>query len=751
MKKYITRIIIFLCLFVFLWNGNGEWKLQKSPLITRWAYEVSPTNALPEYPRPTMTRKEWLNLNGLWDYAITPRNSPKPEKFDGKILVPYSIESALSGVMKRLDEKSLLWYQRKFEIPSSWKGKRILLHFGAVDWETTVYVNGQEAGKHRGGYDSFSFDITSFLKPDGEQEIVVAVFDPTHSGQPRGKQSRKPEGVFYTPSSGIWQTVWLEPVPRDYIQSLKITPKFDDSAVSVTANIVKESEDIEVHVDILDQNDVISSGIIKAKSPSKSSLSPTIILPVDRFKPWTPETPYLYDLRVKLVQTGKTVDEVASYFGMRKVAVEKDQRGIPRIMLNNEFVFQVGLLDQGFWPDGLYTAPTDEALKYDIEVMKRLGMNVARKHVKVEPERWYYWCDKLGLLVWQDMPLADNNTDEFKKQFELELKRMIEGRHNHPSIIMWIIFNEGHGQFDTERLALLVKNLDPTRVVNSVSGGDNKNSGEVNDLHVYPGPAPLPEANRAAVLGEYGGLALIIPSHTWSESGWGYGGVSGRSALTRRYVEMMEKIHGLKLNPGLSAAVYTQLTDVETECNGLVTYDREVIKPDIFAISNANRGIFPPPPEITYILPTSEKEPQTWKYTFEKPSDDWFKPDFDDLKWQTGPGGFGTRGTPGAVVRTVWNTSDIWLRREFFLDEINTNDLYLVTHHDEDVEVYINGVLSLRLQGHTIRYVEEDMTEESRQALKKGRNVIAVHCRQTVGGQYIDAGIARIIWRSLKQ
>ncbi|MGC8742254.1 MAG: sugar-binding domain-containing protein [Verrucomicrobiia bacterium] len=725
---------------------SGEWRIANAPLLTRWAKDVSPDNCHREYPRPTMVRSNWMNLNGLWDYAITPTNSVSPDKFEGQILVPFPIESALSGVMKRLDEKSLLWYRRKCEIPSSWNGKRVLLHFGAVDWETVVYVNGKEIGKHRGGYDGFSFDITPALKPAGEQEIVVRVFDPTQAGQPRGKQARKPEGVFYTPTSGIWQTVWIESVSDDYIQSLKIIPAFDDSAVSVKTDIVKANGDIELRIDVLDKGDVISSGTLTIKAADKKFISPTIILPMDKFKPWTLESPYLYELKIQLARNGKIVDEVSSYFGMRKVSIGQDERGITRILLNNKYVFQIGFLDQGFWPDGIYTAPTDDALKFDIEITKKMGMNLLRKHLKVEPERWYYWCDKLGLLVWQDMPLADNYTDENKKQYETELKRMIESRFNHPSIIMWVVFNEGHGQFDTERLVQTVKRLDHTRLVNSASGWDNKNFGDVIDIHNYPGPgSPAPETNRAAVLGEYGGLGLKIAGHLWSDTGWGYQGVLTRASLTRRYVELLEKVYELRDNPGLSAAVYTQITDVETECNGLLTYDREVIKPDITIVSNANRGIFPPSAKITHIQVTSEKEPQEWKYTFEKPSDDWFKPDYDDSKWQIGQGGFGTKGTPGAVVRTIWNTSDIWLRKEFILDEIDINDLYLVIHHDEDVEVYINGVIAARLKGHTVRYIDEDMTDESKKALRKGKNIIAVHCHQTAGGQYIDAGIARIV------
>ena len=399
-------------------------------LMTRWAKDVSPENALPEYPRPQMVRKDWLNLNGLWDIKLA-------DGTEAKILVPYPIESALSGVMKHADRMT---YRRSFEIPQAWSGRHVLLHFGAVDWEAKVSVNGKELGVHRGGYDDFSFDITDALKTSGEQEIAVEVFDPTDAGsQPRGKQVLHPGGIMYTPTSGIWQTVWLEPVAETHIESLLLVPDVDAGCLRLTVGGTGTVE-------------AVASDGGRQVAQVSGDAGAELKLAIPDPKLWSPDSPHLYDLRVSLKSGGKTVDEVTSYFGMRKIALGKDEQGVTRLMLNGKFVFQVGPLDQGFWPDGIYTAPTDEALRWDIETMKKLGFNCARKHVKVEPDRWYYWCDKLGLLVWQDMPAGDNKTAEAKQQFEVELRRLIEGRRDHPAIIMWVVFNEGWGQYDTQRL-----------------------------------------------------------------------------------------------------------------------------------------------------------------------------------------------------------------------------------------------------------------------------------------------------------
>ena len=579
----MKRLPLIITAFSSLWFVPAalaeDWQPAAGPLKTRWAKDVSPTNALPEYPRPQMVRKDWLNLNGLWDIKLG-------DGTESKILVPFAIESALSGVMKHVDRVT---YRRSFEIPKGWSGQKVLLHFGAVDWESTVFVNGKKIGVHRGGYDAFSFDITDALKGEGAQEITVDVFDPTDlGGQPRGKQKLKPGSIMYTATTGIWQTVWLEPVAPAHIESLKIVPDVDESCLRLT---VFGSGSVEAVAS--EDGKVIAQVTGQAGSELKLSIpSPKL---------WSPDSPHLYDLRVSLKSGDKTVDAVTSYFGMRKIALGKDDKGITRMMLNGKPVFQVGPLDQGFWPDGIYTAPTDEALRFDIAETKRLGFNTTRKHVKVEPDRWYYWCDKLGLLVWQDMPCGNSYTDKQqpidKPQFKSELVNMVKNNWNHPSIIMWVVFNENQGQHDTEALVAEVKALDPSRLVNNASGNDDKNCGDVIDKHSYPGPeSPKPEENRAAVLGEFGGLGLPVDGHTWTKKTWGYEGTKNIEDLTSAYEKLLGKSWELNATAGLSAVIYTQLTDVETECNGLLTYDREINKVIPERAAAANSGKLPKNP-----------------------------------------------------------------------------------------------------------------------------------------------------------
>jgi len=578
----------------------GPWQPVPGHIMTRWAKDVSPGKVLAEYPRPQMVREQWQNLNGLWDYAITKVDATKTEKFDGQILVPFPIESALSGVKKQFSRNERLWYHRSFAAPALADGKRLLLHFGAVDWEAKVFVNGKSVVEHRGGYDAFTCDITDAVKAGADNELVVSVFDATGNVQPRGKQHlpafTNPGSIpyMYTPCSGIWQTVWLETVPAVHIESLHIVPDIDNASVAIEVN----GKGIEPKVEVLDAGKVIASG-----------RGVQVTLKIPNPKHWSPDSPFLYDVNV----TSGT-DSVKSYFGMRKISVGKDEQGFLRLLLNNKFVFQIGFLDQGFWPDGIYTAPTDEALRSDIEITKKLGMNMARKHLKVEPDRWYYWCDKLGLLVWQDMPSGvagrgsekDRKTgemrdgtrtsDETNAQFEAELKALVQGRWNHPSVVMWVVFNEAWGQYETPRLTRWVKDLDPSRLVNSASGWLDYGTGDVQDIHSYPGPdCPQADGKRAAVLGEFGGLGLPVPGHTWVEKTWGYRGMLDAGELTKRYCELLRKVYDLKDRNGLNACVYTQTTDIETECNGLLTYDRE-LKPDLAIIAAANRGIFPPLP-----------------------------------------------------------------------------------------------------------------------------------------------------------
>jgi hypothetical protein len=729
--------------------GAADWRPAQGPLQTEWAKDVRPDRVHPEYPRPQLVRGDWLNLNGLWQlgFAQPEEAPPLGRALSEQILVPFPVESALSGVMKHADR---LWYRRTFEVPRAWAGRRVLLHFGAVDWEATVWVNGKELGTHRGGYDAFEFDVTDALKPGGEQELIVGVWDPTDAGtQPRGKQVLKPGGIFYTPTTGIWQTVWIEPVSVGYVKGLKIVPDVDGGKVRVTVVGDGALAGLSARVVALDGETSVAE--------AEGQVGQEIALPVAEAKPWSPDSPFLYNLRVELRRGGDRVDAVGSYFGMRKVAVGPDDEGVTRILLNGKPVFQVGPLDQGFWPDGLYTAPTDEALRYDIEITKKLGYNATRKHVKVEPERWYYWCDRLGLLVWQDMPSGDKSsgigqpeverTPESKRQFEAELKAMIAGRFNHPSIILWVVFNEGWGQYDTARLTAWTKELDPTRLADCASGwNDVPGAGDVHDIHVYPGPgSPDPEPKRAAVLGEFGGLGLGVDGHTWADKTWGYRGAASQDDLTRKYERLLARSWALKDKPGLSAAIYTQITDVETEANGLLTYDRAVIKVDAARVAAVNRGRTSSIPVVREVLPTSREAAQSWRYTTESPPANWSSSDFDASMWTEAPGGFGTRGTPGAVVRTEWKSPDIWLRREFALPEGDTARHLLIVHHDEDVEIYVNGVLAAKADGYGSDYEELPMSDAARAALRPGgKNFLAVHCHQTGGGQYIDVGLGTI-------
>ena len=566
----------------------ADWQPVPGQIMTRWAKEVSPEKVLPEYPRPQLVRQSWQNLNGLWDYAISPLDAVEAPPPNGKILVPFCIESALSGVKQPLTPEQRLWYRRSFAASAVAPGERLLLHFGAVDWEAKVAVNGKPVGSHKGGYDAFSFDVTDAVRPGADNELVVSVFDSSSGAQARGKQKldaiAHSKGIRYTPCSGIWQTVWMETVPAAYIESLKIVPDVDHSSVAVTVHTHGGGK---AKISAMEGEKTVASAEGEAGQP--------IVMKLSGPKLWSPESPFLYDLRVECGE-----DTVKSYFGMRKLTIAKDDKGVTRMLFNGQQVFQVGFLDQGYWPDGIYTAPSDEALRYDIEVTKMLGMRVARKHVKVEPDRWYYWCDKLGLLVWQDMPCANSYTDKHQPldnpQFKSELVNMVTSHWNHPAIIMWVVFNENQGQHDTEELVAAVKGLDPSRLVNNASGNDDKNCGDVIDKHSYPGPdSPKPEANRAAVLGEFGGLGLPVDGHTWSKKTWGYQGTKSIDDLTSGYEKLLAKAWELNVQAGLSAVIYTQLTDVETECNGLLTYDRELNKvlAERAAAANTGKGTKP--------------------------------------------------------------------------------------------------------------------------------------------------------------
>lgn len=592
----MMRKLLILCFFTCFvsWSPAqpSTWAPVSGKITTSWAEDVKPDATLPEYPRPQMIRETWLNLNGLWDYAIRPKATTEGTAYDGKILVPFAVESALSGVGKTVGKDNVLLYRRTVTLPATFRKKKVLLHFGAVDWKCDVRVNGESVGSHSGGYDPFSFDITSALKKSGQQEIEVTVWDPSDEGpQPRGKQVKTPKSIWYTPVTGIWQTVWLEAVPETYITSIRLTPDLDKETLTLQSNANALQTGDRLKISVWD-------GTRKIAEQDSEDLQITLAIP--SAKKWSPADPFLYDLRITLVRKGKTIDEIRSYFGMRKISVAPDADGIQRMLLNNEMTFQYGPLDQGWWPDGLYTAPTDEALKFDIQKTKDLGFNMIRKHVKVEPARWYYHCDRLGILVWQDMPSGDmgnrwdsrpgvigvatekQRTPESEKIFRDEWKAIMDANMNHPSIVVWVPFNEAWGQFKTEEITNWTMNYDPTRLVNAASGGNFYGTGHILDLHNYPEPAmPSPELfgkDQVIVLGEYGGLGLPIEGHTWQDkNNWGYQSFTTTSELQSKYEDFVHRLHAL-IEKGLSAAIYTQTTDVEIETNGLMTYDRKVIK-----------------------------------------------------------------------------------------------------------------------------------------------------------------------------
>ena len=572
-------------------DKTSSWKAAENPLLTQWSDDVNASMPWPEYPRPGMVRDEWMNLNGLWDFAICGKSEDRPSP-DKKILVPYPVESALSGVRQRITDSLALWYSREFKLPADWRNRQILLNFEASDWETTVWIDDNFAISHRGGYDPFSCDITPFLSKAKRHNIVVKVTDPTDKGrQPRGKQVSSPGGIWYTPTSGIWQTVWLEPAGKSWISDLVIVPDIDSNRLNITVTEERcQGPEGCPPVDMapsLAEVKVTYDGNVVARASGITGA----IIPVDIPDPklWSPDNPALYDLEISLFTGGVETDRILSYAGMRKISLGTTGDGFTRMMLNNSFVWQNGPLDQGFWPDGIYTPPTDEAMANDIVSLKKMGFNMMRKHVKVENRRFYYHTDRLGMLVWQDMPSGDEyiwgdmpditrNTAD-SAQFLTELTRMINTKFNYPSIIMWVIYNEGWGQYNTAAVTDYVAQLDPSRLVNSASGWTDRGTGNIKDIHNYPEPrAPEPEKNRASVLGEFGGLGLPVQGHTWEQKNWGYQKMSDSTDLLRKYDQFYTVVIDLVAKKGLSASVYTQTTDVETETNGLMTYDRKINK-----------------------------------------------------------------------------------------------------------------------------------------------------------------------------
>ncbi len=597
----MRRSLLPIVLCFVLGSASAQWQPAGDKIKTAWAEKIDPNKVLPEYPRPILQRPDWQNLNGLWEYAITKAGSPQPSQFDGKILVPFAIESSLSGIGKTVGTQNELWYKRSFTVPSGWKNKQILLHFGAVDWKTEVFVNGIKIGSHQGGYTPFSLNITPFLSKSGEQELVVKVWDPSDKGyQPRGKQTSEPQGIWYTSVTGIWQTVWIEPVNEKFIEAVRTTPDINNNRIAVEV-LAKGAACTDIYeVTVFDGNKEIAS--------AKASSGQKLEIPVPQVKLWSPESPFLYQMKVALISNGKITDQADSYFAMRKVSTKRDANGIVRLQLNNKDQFMFGPLDQGWWPDGLYTAPTDEALKYDLIKTKDFGFNMIRKHVKVEPARWYYHCDQLGILVWQDMPSGDRSPQwlhhqyfdgtemvrsaESEANYRNEWKEIIDFLYSNPCVVCWVPFNEAWGQFKTPEIVEWTKAYDPSRLVNPASGGNHYPVGDMLDLHNYPHPELyLYDAQRATVLGEYGGIGLAVEGHLWAtDKNWGYVQFKNSKEVTDQYVKYGEQLYTL-IKAGFSAAVYTQTTDVEMEVNGLITYDRKVIKIDEGRVRQINQKI----------------------------------------------------------------------------------------------------------------------------------------------------------------
>lgn len=766
MKKVrLTYLALLAALFISTHTAKADgWEAKQGPMMTPWAEHIDPANIMPEYPRPQMQRPEWMNLNGLWNLRKGIAGEPYSSTFeyDKEILVPFPIESALSGVMEKSDEQCY-WYRRKFVLPESMTGRNILLHFGAVDWETVVYVNGTKVGSHTGGYDPFYFDITPALKKGGEQEIAVYIYDNTGvQGQPTGKQSKNPSICWYTAVSGIWQSVWLEPVNNVYITDMEIEPCLDQRYLRLRVNTSMGDNSLAFNAIVKDKE---GKAVAELKG-GKTATATSVIFGGD-IKTWSPESPYLYDLEVEILKEGVVTDKVSGYCAMRKIEVKKDDAGVPRIYLNNEQIFQMGPLDQGWWPDGLYTAPSDEALLYDIRIMKDLGFNMVRKHIKTEPARWYYHCDREGLLVWQDMPspnLPKGSEEIAKKTFEDEARRIVKYYKNFPSIVHWVVFNEGWGQFDTERMTRLVdgwvNNLVPARFGKSsliccASGWVDAEIGNIIDTHSYPSPSCPNNANRASVCGEYGGITLKVPGHIWPGGDFQYTTVETSEDFTAFFNRLCNQIQYYYYQ-GLNAAVYTQISDVEIEKNGIMTYDRKVIKPHsptgllrdkIIECVNMPRSDV----KIKTILSTAKEHVYTWRYTTDNVPRRWFEKGFDDSSWSEGKAAFGANlpANSAYLAHTPWTTNQIFMRRWFYLgdiDEALINKFRFTVFHDDDIEIYLNGVLAASRSGCVFNYTPMDISDQALATLKPNSwNLIAISGKQGTGQQIMDAGISAYV------
>ena len=835
MKKrtILSGALLAILFAVLLAPSLSAWEPAENVLMTEWGEKVTPENAWREYPRPQMMRdlQKWQNLNGLWDYAITPRGSGMPQKWDGKILVPYPVESALSGVKRLLKPDEEIWYRRTFKGDVSWivgdprlDRERLLLHFGAVDFRTQVFLNGVEvtAEPHEGGILPFTLDVTDYVKPftpsrisskwppdyDSEpdnNELIICVWDPTDKGiQATGKQSLNPNGCFYSRVSGIWQTVWLERVPRMYIESYHVVPDIDAGTVAVTVKTNGNAPNAKLRIRITrGEPQVIGAKTMPPDDLTKDLLAapytPLHLLPPplkrgsgsdqqlaelevdDWSKPvvipivnpkrgadlalWSPEKPNLYTLTFELTfGTGADIgrDDVKGYFGMRKIEWKPDELGVPRFYLNNKKYFMYGTLDQGWWPDGLLTPPSEDAMCFELDFLKKAGFNMLRKHIKVEPMNYYALCDTMGILVWQDMPSGPGNTDDRYAMYRRDLKEMVDLLRGCPSVVMWVPYNESWGQPGKEKTNMTLnwlKQYDPSRLVDGPSGWNDYGVGDTRDRHNYPEPAMFPVMrDRVSVLGEFGGLGLDVPGHLWEKEHWGYVHDDSAEAFQTRYRELMKQLAVLA-SEGLAAAVYTQTTDVERETNGLLTYDRKVVKYPADVLAALHREVYQAA-EVTHVredvplTPDSRAAETRWRSTETAPADGWNLPDFDDSAWRESAGAFGNdrilQDFRGLKRGTKWESSDLWLRRGFTIEDDPAPffELILTMFYDEDPEIWLNGVKIFDRKGYNTRYEAFVLPETACRALKQGLNVLAVHVRNATGGAFFDLGLRAVKYRT---